>query len=273
MTKMLVAEDLSAVGGISLSAALPVLTAMRYQVAALPTSLLSTHTSGYGRPAIQDLSTWLPAVFDHWMAAKLDFDQALIGYVGSVELVDLLHKYLMAQPVALTVVDPVLGDLGELYSGFDGEYVMAMRRLIQTADVILPNVTEASLLTGLPYAADPDLAVLLPALQKLVKPGAHAIITDVTRDDLICCAWLADGQVQYSGQPRLPGHYNGTGDTLAAVIAGLLGQGYSLAQAVPLANQWLNAAVAETLAENRDDERQGVALGNLLRAILALQAS
>ncbi len=271
MSSILVAEDLSAVGGISLSAALPVLTALQYDVAALPTSLLSTHTSGYGRPAVVDLSSWLPAVFKHWTQAQLKFDQALIGYVGSVELCGLLTDYLTNQNLDLLVVDPVLGDLGQLYSGFDQAYVGAMRTLIKSADVILPNVTEASLLTDLPYQRHPELKPTLTALQRLLKPGAHAVITDVERDDHIGCAWLDErGDVQYVGQPRLPGHYNGTGDTLAAAIAGLLGRGFSLTRSLELANQWLNLAVAETLDQRRTDERQGVALGRLLRAILAL---
>ena len=268
---MLVAEDLSAVGGISLSSALPVLTAMHCDVAALPTSLLSTHTSGYGTPAVVDLSTWLPQVFEHWTRAHLHFDQALIGYVGSVELCQQLTTYLEQQALSLLVVDPVLGDLGQLYQGFDQDYVEAMRQLIQQADVILPNTTEAALLTGTPYQTTPDLAVILPALQAQLKTGAHAVITDVQQDDQIGCAWLDEaGHVQYSGARRLPGHYNGTGDTLAAVIAGLLGRGYALAPTLARANQWLNMAVAETIAQNRTDERQGVALGRLLQAILTL---
>ncbi|RRK11391.1 pyridoxine kinase [Lactiplantibacillus garii] len=271
MSAILVAEDLSAVGGISLSAALPVLTAMQYDVAALPTSLLSTHTSGYGRPAVVDLSDWLPAVFKHWMDAQLHFDSALIGYVGSVALCRLLKDYLEEQRLALLVVDPVLGDLGKLYSGFDLAYVGAMRELIKTADVILPNVTEASLLTDLPYQRHPDLKPTLSALQALLKPGAHAVITDVERDDHIGCAWLDEfGDVQFVGQPRLPGHYNGTGDTLAAAIAGLMGRGFSLTRSLELANQWLNVAVGETLDQRRTDPRQGVALGRMLRAILSL---
>lgn len=271
MASILVAEDLSAVGGISLSAALPVLTALQYDVAALPTSLLSTHTSGYGRPAVVDLADWLPQVFQHWTAAQLHFDQALIGYVGSVELCQLLTRYLDQQSLSLLVVDPVLGDLGKLYSGFDEHYVETMRALIKTADVILPNRTEASLLTGLPYAEQPDLQANLTALQALLKPGAHAVITDVQQADLLGCAWLADdGTVQFVGQPRLPGHYNGTGDTLAAALTGLLGRGFSLTRSLELANQWLNLAVSETLAQHRPDERQGIALGHMLRAILTL---
>jgi pyridoxine kinase len=270
VSAMLVAEDLSAVGGISLSAAVPVLTAMDYQVAALPTSLLSTHTSGYGTPAIVDLSAWLPQVFKHWTTAQLDFQQALIGYVGSVALCQLLTDYLIKQSLELLVVDPVLGDLGRLYDGFDAAYVVAMRQLIKPADVILPNVTEACLLTGTPYQSQPELAPLLQQLQQQLKPGAQAIITDVTQDDQIGCAWLANGQVQFSGQQRLPGHYNGTGDTLAAVLAGLLGRGYSLERSIKLANQWLNQAVAATLAQHRTSERQGIALSGILREILAL---
>ncbi|AVK64619.1 pyridoxine kinase [Lactobacillus sp. CBA3606] len=270
MSSILVAEDLSAVGGISLSAALPVLTAMDYQVAALPTSLLSTHTSGYGQPAVADLSQWLPQTFAHWTQAQLDFKQALIGYVGSVDLCRQLAAYLQQQPLTLLVVDPVLGDLGQLYSGFDQAYVQAMRDLVQSADVILPNVTEASLLTGQPYQAQPALLPMLTALQALLKPGATAVITDVTQNQQIGCAWLAAGTVQFVGQPRLPGHYNGTGDTLAAVITGLLGRGWSLTRSLTLATQWLQLAVTETLAAQRTDERQGVALGALIRAIGSL---
>jgi len=260
------------VGGISLSSALSVLTAMQYDVAALPTSLLSTHTSGYGMPATVDLSSWLPRVFEHWTAAQLQFDQALIGYVGSVELCRLLTTYLEQQSISLLVIDPVMGDLGKLYQGFDQKYVASMRRMIKTADVILPNMTEAALLTGQAYQDQPDLAALLVALQQLLKSEGHAVITDVQRDDQIGCAWLDDaGQVQFMGQPRLPGHYNGTGDTLAAVIAGLLGRGYSLAESLKLATQWLHLAVSETLSQHRSDLRQGVALGQLLRAILTLK--
>ncbi|WP_225425630.1 PfkB family carbohydrate kinase [Lactiplantibacillus plajomi] len=271
LAAILVAQDLSAVGGISLSAAVPVLTAMQYEVAALPTSLLSTHTSGYGKPAVVDLSSWLPAVFDHWTRADLQFDAALIGYVGSVQLCQQLTQYLSRQPLDLLVVDPVLGDLGELYSGFDQQYVEAMRDLVKTADVILPNVTEAALLTGRPYQPVPDLRATLTALQAGLKPGAHAVITDVTREDRIGCAWLDErGAVQFVGEPRLPGHYNGTGDTLAAAIAGLLGRGFSLTRSLELANQWMHLAVAETLAERRTDPRQGIALAQMLRAILSL---
>ena len=167
--------------------------------------------------------TWLPQVFAHWTRAQLHFDQALIGYVGSVALCQQITTYLEQQTLSLLVVDPVLGDLGQLYQGFDQDYVAAMRQLIQQADVILPNTTEAALLTGAPYQVTPDLEVILPALQAQLKTGAHAVITDVQRADQIGCAWLDEaGHVQYCGARRLPGHYNGTGDTLAAVIAGLL---------------------------------------------------
>jgi len=185
-------------------------------------------------------------------------------------LCQLLTDYLIKQSLELLVVDPVLGDLGRLYDGFDAAYVVAMRQLIKPADVILPNVTEACLLTGTPYQSQPELAPLLQQLQQQLKPGAQAIITDVTQDDQIGCAWLANGQVQFSGQQRLPGHYNGTGDTLAAVLAGLLGRGYSLERSIKLANQWLNQAVAATLAQHRTSERQGIALSGILREILAL---
>ncbi len=41
------------------------------------------------------------------------------------------------------IVDPVMG-MEKLYAGFTSTYVEAMKELIQSAKLILPNVTEAA---------------------------------------------------------------------------------------------------------------------------------
>ena len=51
----------------------------------------------------------------------------------------------------LFLLDPIMGDNGRLYQGFDRDYVEAMKDFCQQADVIIPNLTEAALLTGSPY--------------------------------------------------------------------------------------------------------------------------
>ena len=65
-----------------------------------------------------------------------------------------------------------MGDNGQLYQGFDKTYVEAMRNFCQQADVIIPNMTEASPLTGSPYLKDNyDKATIEKLLRDLGKLG------------------------------------------------------------------------------------------------------
>ncbi len=75
---------------------------------------------------------------------------AYTGYLGSSE--SRLHMsriYLQGlSPSGLRIVDPAMADGGKLYPAFDMDFVEVMKSLVAVADVTLPNITEASLLTG-----------------------------------------------------------------------------------------------------------------------------
>ena len=64
--RILTIQDISCVGQCSLTVALPVLSACGHETCVLPTALLSTHTGGFGKPAIVPLSNALPAIVKHW---------------------------------------------------------------------------------------------------------------------------------------------------------------------------------------------------------------
>ena len=49
------------------------------------------------------------------------------------------------------IVDPVMGDYGKLYATYTQELCQGIGRLVQYADILTPNVTEACILTGTPY--------------------------------------------------------------------------------------------------------------------------
>ena len=53
----------------------------------------------------------------------------------------------------LAFVDPAMADNGRLYTGFDETNVRRCAALCREADVFVPNITEACLLTGTAYAA------------------------------------------------------------------------------------------------------------------------
>ena len=61
--KVLCIHDLSGVGRCSLAVILPVLSVMGVQPVALPTVVLSTHTGGFGTPAVW---TAAPTARPHW---------------------------------------------------------------------------------------------------------------------------------------------------------------------------------------------------------------
>ena len=49
-----------------------------------------------------------------------------------------------------------MADNGKLYPAFGPDFPAEMAKVCAKADVIVPNLTEASLLTGLPYRTEYD---------------------------------------------------------------------------------------------------------------------
>ena len=144
MKRILTMQDLSCVGQCSLTVALPVLSAYGVETCVLPTAVLSNHTMFKGWSYL-DLTDKIPEIFEYWEKNGFKFDAFLLGYLGKAELMDLAEKAFdgFSAEGAKIIIDPVFGDNGALYGGFDLEYVAAMRKLLRRADIILPNVTEA----------------------------------------------------------------------------------------------------------------------------------
>ena len=69
-----------------------------------------------------------------------------------------------------------MADNGRLYVGFDEAFVESMKTLCARADYLLPNMTETSLLTGLPYQTEYDRSYIDTALKVLTELGAKNVI-------------------------------------------------------------------------------------------------
>ena len=166
-------NDLSGFGRCSLTVALPILSAMGFQVCPAPTMLLSAHT-GYPAPFIRDMTADLPAYFAHWERLGLEFEAVYTGFLGAPRQAALLEPFLQSQirAGALCLVDPAMADHGRLYATCTPALVEAMKRLVALAAICTPNVTEACLLTDTDYDA---VAALPPAEQQaaLYRAGAR----------------------------------------------------------------------------------------------------
>ena len=243
-------QDFSCIGSCSQTIALPVLSAMGVECAALPTALLSAHTAFDGFVSL-DLTPQLPAIMAHWRAMRLRFDAVYTGYLASAEQVGLVGALLdgMDERPALTLIDPVMGDNGALYAGFSDSFPQAMRALCGRADVLTPNITEACLLTGTAYSPVQDAAQTRRLLERLLELGCRAaVLTGLRVDgDMAVAALQRDGTGTLVRTSYIPEVFHGTGDLFASTCVGALVQGAPLERAVRLAADYVALTLRRTV--------------------------
>lgn len=252
--RVLAVNDLSFVGKCSLSVALPVISACGVTCDTLPTALLSTHTGGFEGYTFRDLTEDFPAVLKHWKTLGIRFDCIYSGYLGSeaqIQTVLTLRNEFLAEGGKL-VVDPVMGDEGKLYAGFTPSFVEKMKGLCKAADYILPNRTEACLLTGLPYPCEG--ATLLKELAKLYK---NPVATGIEEDGEIAVYYKSGKEIKRYATPTTQGFFCGAGDVFASAFVGAIVSGKTLESALPLCADFTTAAI-ERSAKEVPDKRYGL---------------
>lgn len=260
--RALVVQDLCGLGRCSLAVALPMLESLGVQAVPLPTAVLSTHTGGFGRPAVADLTAYMKEAIAHYRSLDLRFDAVITGYMASCEQVQIACELLAWQSQALKVVDPAMADHGRLYSGLPEDLPERMRSLCECADLITPNWTEACLLSGAEYSDAPFSPESLQALCARL-PGRAAVVTGVPVEGGPANAVFSRGEVTLIRYEQLPAAYPGTGDLFAARLTGRMLQGMPLAQAAREATQFLSAVIARTLSADAP-AREGVLLERCL---------
>ncbi len=270
-TKKVVAiHDLSGIGRVSLNAVIPILTTMGFQVVPLPTAILSNHTQ-YPHFTFLDLTNEMKKIIAEWKKLNVVFDTFYSGYLGSPEQVGIVNDFILKfkREDDIVIVDPVLGDNGNLYKGFDGTMVEKMRDLIGSADVITPNLTELSLLLDIPYEEKNTDEQLKDHLLQLSAKGPEIVI--ITNVPVIgdphktsVYAYNRNGNRFWKVKcPYLPAHYPGVGDTFTSVITGALMQGDSLPIALERATQFCYQGITATFGYDYDS-REGILLEKVL---------
>lgn len=258
----LAVHDLSGFGRCSLTVALPILSVMGVQTSCLPTAVLSTHTGGFTGYTFRDLTGDMRAYYRHYLREGFSFDAVYSGYLGSFEQIAIVEEILSAFRTRdnLLLVDPVMGDEGKLYSRYTDDMARGVRGLCAKADVIVPNMTEAAILTGDSYReSGHDESYLRALCRDLRKLGAKKVVlTGVMTDDTRVGAASDDGRdFRVIAEARVPCRYDGTGDVFASVLLGALLAGRDLTDAAALAVRFTHDCVADS-AENGVDQHHGV---------------
>ena len=272
--KILTIQDISCVGQCSLTVALPIISACGIETCVLPSAVLSTHTAGFSGYTFRDLTEDMPAIKDHWLKEGIRFDAIYTGYLGSTKQIDYVADIFdsVGAENCLKIVDPAMADNGNLYPGFDADFVEAMKTLCGKADYVIPNITEACFLTGVEYKTRYDRAYIDTILEKLTALGCRNVIfTGISYEEgQTGVVVYENGNYAYYQHEKLPNSCHGTGDVYASAFVGALVRGKSAYDAARIAADYTVECIKATAQV--DNHWYGAAFEPvLLKLIQALQ--
>ena len=258
MKRILTVQDISCVGRCSLTVALPIISAAGVEAGILPTAVLSTHTQ-FKKFTFCDLTGEIEKISEAFSELDIDFDAIYTGYLGSFEQLSLVSDLFDRNRAAGSsiVIDPVMADNGVLYKGFTPEFAKEMAKLCGKADLILPNLTEASFMLDVPYNPNYDEEYIRELLVKLTNLGCRrAALTGISFDKSKLGVYAYDsltGEYFYYCNDYLPVSYHGTGDIFASSVVGAMMNGHTVNSALKVAVDFTLEAIRLTMA---DDDRR-----------------
>lgn len=251
MKRIVTIQDISCVGKCSLTVALPIISAMGIETAIIPTAVLSTHTmfSGF---TCKDLTDQIKPITEHWEKENFDFDAIYTGYLGSFEQIDLMKEMFdeFKTDSNLIFVDPAMADNGKLYPAFDEAFAKHMATLCAKADIIVPNMTEASFMTGIEFKAEYDETYAKNMLKALSDLGAKvSILTGVSFEEGTTGVMGYDKEVDefyYYSHPKHAMSYHGTGDVFSSTCIGAMMNGMNWKEAIAVAADYTSECIRIT---------------------------
>lgn len=255
MKRIVTIQDISCFGKCSITVALPLVSAMGVECAIIPTSILSTHTGGFKNFTFTDLNEDIPKIANHWKEYDIRFDSIYTGYLGNEKQINYVIDFIsrFRGENTLVFVDPAMADKGKLYAGFDAEFPSHMARLCAIADIIVPNITEASFLLDIPYTEEYDEEYIKDVCKKLCDLGAKKVIlTGVHFGNKTQGAYYYDGasgETYYYCRDTIDAAFHGTGDTFSSILCAGLTKGYSYERAIKIAVDFTVLCIEKTLPD------------------------
>ncbi|MBQ9827349.1 MAG: pyridoxamine kinase [Lachnospiraceae bacterium] len=269
--RILTIQDISCVGQCSLTVALPILSACGLETAILPSAVLSTHTAGFTGYTFRDLTDDIPLIRDHWKKEGILFSAVYTGYLGSTKQIEYVKSIFdtLLEDGGKRIVDPAMADNGKLYPAFDAEYVEEMKTLIAEADIILPNITEATFLTGIEYREDYDEAYIKELTDALLAAGAGTVVlTGVGFEEGQTGVIIADAEgIRHYSHERISQGCHGTGDVYASAFTGALMSGKDAFESAKIAADYVVSCIKNTQGD--PDHFYGVKFEPVLPELIA----
>jgi len=248
--RIAVINDISGFGRCSVTVAQPIISAMKIQCCALPTAIFSSHT-GFPGYIFNDYTDNMVPYMKHWEKIGIEFDGIGTGFLGSKQqiqiVIDFIKKFKNDKTIIL--VDPIMGDYGKLYPTYTDEMCIEMKRLIEYADVLTPNLTEACRLLDMQY---PKRKLSLSELKNIAvnlsrKGPDRIVITGIQNEDnIINFVYNPDQSFEVLEVAKIGEYRSGTGDIFSAIVIADLVNGKSFHDAVKKAVDFITKSIKYT---------------------------
>lgn len=272
--KIAVINDMTGFGRCSLTVSIPIISAMQVQCCPLPTAFFSNHTA-YPSFYKQDQTEQMSCVMEEWEKLGLKFDGILAGYLGSERQIDLVGQFIdrFSDDRTEIIVDPVMGDNGNIYSSYKEEMCRRMGELAERADLLTPNLTECCILTGREYRSDMSRAEILDMGQELLGRMAATgrcksiVISGISTEKTFTNLCLTEGEEPVWLRNRKVGTERcGTGDVFAAMLAADRVKGTPLTESVRKAAAFIGKCIRRS-EELEIPETDGICFEEYLRIL------
>lgn len=267
MKRIAAINDLSGLGRCSLTAALPVISAMGIEACPLPTAILSNQT-GYKSYYIDDYTAHMDEYAEKWAELGVKFDGICTGFLANEAQVEAIIHFLekFRREDTVLVVDPVLGDDGAVYDNFSEKLCDEMRRLAFSADIITPNLSEACILCSRDFGDFFGEGKDIPPLGKIEELGRElidrgvktAVITGIHAGDKILNTVVSESGCSHIESPFYGGSFSGTGDIFSSIICAGAVKGLTPEESAKKAADFISLAVRDTFEEGFTDRNDGV---------------
>lgn len=267
--QILLINDMAGYGKVALSVMIPVFSHLKYETFNLPTALVS-NTLDYGQFDILDTTDYMQNTIRVWKHLSFSFDAICTGFIVSERQAALVYQYCKEQKENGTVifVDPIMGDDGKLYNGVTNEAVNYMKQLCSTADVIVPNITEACFLSGHAVKCSYSRQEIENIAVKLHGLGAKAVVITSTNMNgkmfTVVKASPEEPMVLIPYQ-EIPVRFPGTGDIFMSIVVGYFFRSGNLAASVQAAMRQLEAVIRAN--QNNIDKYKGIPIEQFLEGI------
>ena len=248
--KIAVINDMSGFGRCSIAVELPIISALKVQCCPLPTSIFSNHT-GFESFFFDDYTDKMTSYMNEWLKLDLKFNGICTGFLGSAKQIRIVEEFLSHFKTEdnITIVDPVMGDYGKMYTTYTQETCEEMKKLVQYADILTPNLTEACILADVEYHNNWSRKDLEELAKKLSQKGpGKIVVTGIQQGRYVANFCYERGKEGYLIRSMKVGtQRSGTGDIFTSIIAADAVNGVDFHDSVRKASTFIKKCILKSI--------------------------